>query len=129
MFATPISSPQIIRMLGLRPDAAAGAGAGAPTGAAGAAFWACARALDVSAAAATRVEVPSRILRRLTVRLSVLSGTPSLWLLFFSSLDISTLRSLHDSRNLHVGGLLTTHRNPRWLVEVSIASACRAAGR
>src|SRR5260370_42102142 len=112
------------RMLGLRRDAAA-AGAGA----AGVAFWACGRALDVSAAAATRVEVPSRILRRLTARLPVSSGTPSLWLLVFSSLDISTLRLLHDSRNQLVGGLLTTHRNPRWLVEVSIASACRAAGR
>ena len=40
-----------------------------------------------------------------------------------------TLRSLDDSRNHRVGGFLTTQRNPRWLVEVSTASACRAAGR
>jgi len=46
-------------MFGLLPEAAAGAGA-----AAGAAFWACANAGEVSVAAATSVDVPSRRLRR-----------------------------------------------------------------
>jgi hypothetical protein len=53
-----MSSAMIKRMLGGRPEAAAGA-------AAGVAFCACASALDVSVAAATKLEVPKSILRRL----------------------------------------------------------------
>jgi predicted acylesterase/phospholipase RssA len=48
-------------MFGLRPDGVAGAGLGA----AGAAFWACASAPEVNVAAATSVDVPKRMLRRL----------------------------------------------------------------
>jgi hypothetical protein len=33
------------------------------------------------------------------------------------------------SQVYRASGILRTHRNPRWLVELSIASACRAAGR
>src|SRR6185312_1713527 len=50
-------SPMMKRMLGLRPPVA-GTAAGV------AAFWACACASDVSVAAATRADVPSRRLRR-----------------------------------------------------------------
>ena len=50
-----------------------GRAAGAAAGAAGAAFCACASAPDVIAAAATSVEVPSRMLRRLMDCSSVLS--------------------------------------------------------
>jgi hypothetical protein len=35
----------------------------------------------------------------------------------------------HDGSRDAAAGVLITQRNPRWLVEVSIASACRAAGR
>src|SRR6185312_4518417 len=52
-----MSSPMMKRMLGLRPPVA-GTAAGV------AAFWACACASDVSVAAATRADVPSRRLRR-----------------------------------------------------------------
>src|SRR4051812_11487349 len=115
------------RILGLRPEAAAGAGAGLAAGAAGAAFWACASAPDVSAAAATRVDVPSRMLRRLTAR-SLVSVKPSVGLLVLLS-DIQLSTCCTTSENHGVAGFLLTHRNPRWLVEVSTASACRAAGR
>src|ERR1700733_1146395 len=54
MLAMPISSPQMMRMFGLRPDGAEGVAC------AGAAFCACASAPDVSVAAATSVDVPSR---------------------------------------------------------------------
>src|SRR4029079_7083114 len=108
MLVWPTSSPKMTRMLGLRPDAAAGAGAGV----AGAGFWACASAPDVIAAAATRLELPSRILRRLRVRSSVASVMPSGWLLVFSLLDIQ-LSARCTTGNHGVGGFLTTHRNPR----------------
>src|SRR6266550_673034 len=71
MLVWPISSPKMTRILGLRP------GAGAGTAAEGAAFWACASAPEVSVAAATSVDVPSRIFRRLMDLPPVLSDRNS----------------------------------------------------
>src|SRR4051812_21841375 len=70
----PMSSPQMTRMLGLRPD-----GTGL---AAGAAFGACARASEVSVAAATIDDVPKRRFLR-SIDLSARD-----WLLFSNSLLI-----------------------------------------
>src|SRR5258705_5014606 len=112
------------RMFGLRPEGAAGAGPGA----AGAAFCACASAPELNVAAATSVDVPSRMLRRLNGRFSnsfeLLGSDP----LSFGSSDI-LLSSTMNTDDYFTSELLTTERNPRWLVEVSTASACRAAGR
>src|SRR5258708_28665102 len=122
MLVWPISSPKMTRMLGLRPDGATGAGA------AGAAFWACASAPEFNVAAATSVDVPSRMLRRLNARLSncfeLLASDP----LRLASSDIlpsSTIKTNDHSPP----ELLITQRNPRWLVEESTPSAWRAARR
>src|SRR5258708_23395109 len=85
MLVWPMASPKMTRRLGLRPDGAAGAGAGVAPGAAGAVGWVCASAPEVRVAAATRVEGASRILRRLTARSSVKA---SVCLLVLSSVDI-----------------------------------------
>src|SRR3984885_15164139 len=68
----PMSSPQMMRMFGLRPDEAAGA----VVTVLGAAFSACASAPEVSVAAATRVDVPSNILRRLRALSSARAAFP-----------------------------------------------------
>src|ERR1700722_2473341 len=84
-------------MFGLRPDDAAdGAGSGV---AAGAAFCACASAPDVSVAAATSVDVPSRILRRLSARSSASLAETSCGFLVFASLDI-LLSVLHKKAEI-----------------------------
>src|ERR1700754_345815 len=64
MLLWPISSPKMTRMLGLRPDGAAGVS--------GAACCVWASASETSAAAATRVDVPSSRFRRLRAQFSVL---------------------------------------------------------
>jgi hypothetical protein len=61
MLVCPISSPKMTRMFGRLPDGAAVVGLAAE----GAAFWACASAPEVNVVAATSVDVPSRIFRRL----------------------------------------------------------------
>jgi len=73
--------------------------------AAGAAFCACAKALEVSVAAATSVDVPSSILRRLkalsSVLIAVLVEDTPLGLLIFTSSDIRlslTHKMLKSSR-------------------------------
>src|SRR5580693_1371845 len=68
----PMSSPQMMRMFGLRPDEAAGA----VVTVLGVAFSACASAPEVSVAAATRVDVPSNILRRLRALSSARAAFP-----------------------------------------------------
>src|SRR5258708_1328993 len=60
MLATPTSSPQMMRILGLLPEGAVGA--------AGVAFCVCASAPEVIVAAATSADEPSRMLRRLRAR-------------------------------------------------------------
>ena len=95
----------------------------------GAAFCACASAPEVIAAAATSADEPSKILRRLRAPPSFsfdeVSCRPR------SLVPSGMRRSFFTVRtdNHSVAAVLFTHRNPRWLVEVSIASACRAAGR
>src|SRR6266851_3394734 len=114
-----MSSQKMTRMFGLRPDGAAGAGVGA----AGAAFWACANALEVSVAAATNVDVPSNMFRRLRARSSAFfeGASNCSWLLASLLIALSILQMKDES---HFGaGFLITHRNPTWLVDVSMASA------
>ena len=111
-----MSSAMIMRMFGLRPLDEAGVGERA-----GAAFCACASTPDVIVVAATSADEPSRILRRLGARSSV----------SFASCRSRSLVSLGilgsfctvTTDNYSAGGVLFTQRNPRWLVEVSIASA------
>src|SRR5260370_41630688 len=96
------------RMFGLRPEGAAGAGVGA----AGAAFCACASAPELNVAAATSVDVPSRMLRRLNERLSnsfeLLASDP----LPLVSSDI-LLSSTMKTDDYSTSEFLTTQRNPR----------------
>jgi hypothetical protein len=74
-------------MFGFLPVVVAGA-----AGAAGAAFWACASALlDVIAAAATSVDVPSKILRRLMDFASLSRDNGSARPLSFASIRLSVL--------------------------------------
>src|SRR5258706_9767543 len=100
------------RMFGLRPEGAAGAGLGA----AGAAFCACASAPELNVAAATSVDVPSRMLRRLNARLSnsfeLLASDPLC--LVSSDILLSSTMKIDD---YSTSELLITQRNPRWLVE------------
>src|ERR1700729_1331136 len=107
-----------MRILGLRPDEVAGA----VVVAAGAVFCACASALEVSVAAATSVDVPSSMLRRLRVLSSVGVAFP---LCLVSSGIFGSFFTLRTD-NYSVASVLLTQRNPTWLVEVSIGSAWRA---
>src|SRR5277367_1096262 len=66
MFETPMSSPQMMRMFGLRLGRTADGVA-----CAGVAFGACASAPEVIVAAATSAEEPNRIFRRLRILSSV----------------------------------------------------------
>src|SRR6266852_5666560 len=99
-----MSSPKMTRMFGLRPDGAAGAGVGA----AGAAFWACANALEVSVAAATNVDVPSNMFRRLRARSSAFfeGASNCSWLL--ASLLIALSHS-SDERRKSLWGWVFDH--------------------
>src|SRR3984957_10387448 len=121
----PISSPQMTRMFGLRPDEAAGAAVLA----AGAVCCACASAAEVIVAAATRADEPKRIFRRLRALSSV--SCDDAWCRSRSLVSSGILGSFFTVRtdNYSAALALTTQRNPTWLVDVSTGSAWRAAGR
>src|ERR1700704_2664359 len=99
MLDWPMSSPKITRMFGLRPDAVVGATAGA-------AFCVCAIAAEVSAAAATRLELPSRILRRLGPASPFPLAAPLLISSVLCSMDIR-LSVLRGKGNHYAGRVLT----------------------
>src|ERR1700677_3050179 len=106
-----MSSPMMTRMFGGRPDGAVVA--------AGAAFCAWASTPEVSVAAATNVDVPSNMLRRLRALLSARAAFPR------GLVSSGILGSFFTVRtgDYSAGLVLFTQRNPTWLVEVSIGSA------
>src|SRR5258706_2252850 len=125
MLVWPISSPKMTRIFGLRPDGAAGAGPGA----AGAAFWACANAPEVKVAAATSVDVPSRMFRRLMDLLPVLSDRNSIrsspFALLLIRLSVSLASVAVTTQLLDKFRAAGLRRLPRAVQEASKRSAGR----
>src|SRR5882757_7977866 len=100
MFAIPTSSPQITRMLGLRPDGVGGC------------CWACAARVRSTAliAVAAASDVPaSKMLRRLNTLLDDVELLGPFSLLSPGILRSSTMKT----ENYSTGGFLMTQRNPR----------------
>src|SRR5258705_13484584 len=107
------------RILGLRPEGAAGCWG--RCGCCACATWVRSTALMAVAAA---IDVPpSRMLRRLSALSPEEFGVrvPGCLVLVPSAIPLSFLLK---PDNYSAGAPLTTHRNPRWLVEGSSASPC-----
>src|SRR6266849_1739145 len=111
MLVWPISSPKMTRMLGLRPD---GGGCGD--------CCACAVWVRSTALIAVTSDVPaSRWLRRLNALSFDDFELPDPFALLSPGILLSYFTMKTD--NYFTAGFLLTQRNPRWLVDVSTASA------